>query len=301
MASINPRQVEAFRAVMITGGMTAAAELIGVTQPAVSRLVRDFEGKLKLTLFDRRGNQITPTADAIALMAEVDRSFLGLSRILDLAQALRSQAAGSLRIVALPALAAGVLPRFVALFLKERPQVRAAIHGMTSHMVVEAVAAGQADVGYAVGSWDRPGFTFKPLPSPAVVVLPKEHRLASRKVVGANDLAGERLVGIAAGTLFRSRIDAALADVPRETVVETPWTQSACIMVEAGLGVGIVDVFSAAEFQDRGLVARRFVPEIDTGVLELHTRHGAVTKLAETFAAEFRAHLARVSQGALPE
>jgi DNA-binding transcriptional LysR family regulator len=300
MPSINPRQVEAFRAVMITGGMTPAAELIGISQPAVSRLIRDFEATLKLALFERRGNQISPTADAIALMAEVDRSFLGLSRISELATALRSEVAGSLRLAALPALAAGVLPRFVSKFLAQRPQVRASIQGMSSHMVIEAVAAGQADVGYAVGSWDRPGFTFTGLPSPAVVVLPKAHRLAARLVIEAKDLADERLIGIAAGTLFRSRIDAALADVTRTIVVETPWTQSACLMVEEGLGIGIVDVFSAAEFHDRDLVARRFVPEIDTGLLELHTRHRALTTLAETFSKEFRAHLAQVSTKALP-
>ena len=47
---LNPRQLEAFRAVMLTGGMTAAAEMIRVTQPAMSRLIRDLQRSLDLKL-----------------------------------------------------------------------------------------------------------------------------------------------------------------------------------------------------------------------------------------------------------
>ena len=54
---LNPRQVEAFRAVMTTGSVTSAAITMHVTQPAVSRLIRDLEVTLKLALFERRGNR----------------------------------------------------------------------------------------------------------------------------------------------------------------------------------------------------------------------------------------------------
>jgi DNA-binding transcriptional LysR family regulator len=58
---LNHRQVEAFRAVFQTGSMTAAGALMGVTQPAVSRLVRDFEAEIKIPLFDRKGGRISAT------------------------------------------------------------------------------------------------------------------------------------------------------------------------------------------------------------------------------------------------
>jgi hypothetical protein len=76
---INARQVEAFRAVMVTGGMTAAAELLNVTQPGVSRLVRSFELAVGFRLFERRGNQITPTAEAVSLLRGLEYSVSGLS------------------------------------------------------------------------------------------------------------------------------------------------------------------------------------------------------------------------------
>ena len=94
---MNLRQVEAFRAVMLTGQMTTAAELMSVTQPAVSRLIRDFEHATRLRLFVRRGNQITPTQEAVTLWKEVDRAFIGLSRIATVADEIARQAAGARR------------------------------------------------------------------------------------------------------------------------------------------------------------------------------------------------------------
>ncbi|WP_245333904.1 LysR family transcriptional regulator, partial [Bradyrhizobium guangdongense] len=74
MARINSRQVEAFRAMMLTGSVTEAAKLMVVTQPAVSRLLRDFQALLKMELFERRGTGLVPTAAAMALYTEVERS-----------------------------------------------------------------------------------------------------------------------------------------------------------------------------------------------------------------------------------
>ncbi|HRK19420.1 MAG TPA: LysR family transcriptional regulator, partial [Hyphomicrobiaceae bacterium] len=61
MASLNPRQIEAFRMVMLRGSITAAAQMLNVSQPAVSRLIRDLEVRSGLALFERHGNHLLPT------------------------------------------------------------------------------------------------------------------------------------------------------------------------------------------------------------------------------------------------
>ncbi len=117
------RQFDAFRAVMMTGGMTAAAEVMRITQPAVSRLISDLEYNLKLRLFERRGNQINPTPEATALMAEVERSYLGLEHVKAFARDLRLARAGSLRIARCRR-SLGFLPFLVARFRESRPACR---------------------------------------------------------------------------------------------------------------------------------------------------------------------------------
>src|SRR6201994_2843499 len=123
MARINSRQVEAFRATMLTGSVTEAAALMKVTQPAVSRLLRDLQALLKMELFERRGTGLVPTAAAMALYTEVERSFVGLERITAAAEEIRYRRIGALKVAALPALVNGYLPRVIGGFLKERPNL----------------------------------------------------------------------------------------------------------------------------------------------------------------------------------
>ncbi|PZQ36834.1 MAG: transcriptional regulator, partial [Pseudomonas putida] len=127
------RQIEAFRAIIIGGSMSTAAGIMGITQPAISRLIRDLEHETRLNLFERTGGRLIATGDAMALYREVDRSFQGLERILDLARDLRERRGGSLRVAALPGLANGFLPSFAARFLGSRPNLNMSLHGMNSH------------------------------------------------------------------------------------------------------------------------------------------------------------------------
>src|SRR5476649_2047572 len=83
---LNPRQLEAFRKVMVTGSMTIAAEMLKISQPAVSRLIKDFEQTLQVRLFRREGNRLIPGAEARRLFSEVDRFYQGIERVERVAQ-----------------------------------------------------------------------------------------------------------------------------------------------------------------------------------------------------------------------
>ena len=108
---LNPRQIEAFRTVIVTGGITAAAQALNVTQPAVTRLIQDLQYALGLPLFVKRGARLVPTNEALSLYREVERQFVGLERIENAARNLREGRAGSLRVAALPAFNVGFLPQ----------------------------------------------------------------------------------------------------------------------------------------------------------------------------------------------
>ncbi|MCY1745029.1 MULTISPECIES: LysR substrate-binding domain-containing protein [Ensifer] len=284
---MNLRQVEAFRTVMLTGKMTAAAELMSITQPAVSRLIRDFEIDTKLKLFDRRGNQLTPTREALTLLREVERAYVGLSRIKAFAEEIGRQNAGMLRIAAMPALANGIMPRFLARFLRDRPNVHASLNGIPSSLVIEAVASGQVDLGFADGPLDRPGFRIETRPIPAVVAVPTGHRLAETQNIMPADLADERMITLEPGTLFAMRVEVALAGVPRSSTLETRLSHTALTLVSEGAGIAIIDPSSATEFRGRGVVVRPFGIFVDAGFLAIRLDHGAENALAERFVREF--------------
>jgi DNA-binding transcriptional LysR family regulator len=266
MARINSRQVEAFRAMMLTGSVTEAAKLMAVTQPAVSRLLRDFQALLKMELFERRGSGLVPTASATALYMEVERSFVGLERIAAAAEEIRSRRTGTLRIAALPALSNGYLPRLAGGFLKQRPNLNLAFFGVISPIVIDWVLNHQCDIGFAEVPIAHSGLPSVRLPAlPRVAILPAGHPLAVKATLEPRDFEGETFVSLSAGSSSRHLIDQAFHrdDVRRVLRVETSLSEIMCGMVSSGLGVAICDPFTAQEFESRGVVVRRFLPRID--------------------------------------
>lgn len=281
--SLLNRQIEAFRAVMLTGGMTPAATTLHITQPAVSRLIRDLELDLRLELFRRRGNQITPTPEAQALFSEVERSFLGLEHLRDYAAELSGTRSGSLRVASLPAMALGFLPKHIAQLCATRPNLSILLDGMPSHAVLERVAGGQFDVGFAALPADRPSVILRPLKAAAVVVLPIAHPLAERAAISTADLQGERIILLGRGSYFRHSIETALGPLAQNQSIETPLSAIACAMVREGLGVTIVDPFSAASFEGWGVTVRPFTPALDVGFALVIPRNRPLSKLAQDF------------------
>ncbi|MGA2083476.1 MAG: LysR substrate-binding domain-containing protein [Holophaga sp.] len=290
---LNSRQVEAFRAVMVNGGMTAAADSLYITQPAVSRLIKDLEDDLGLCLFDRRGNMIVPTAEAHALLTEVERSFVGLEALRAYADNLRGARTGSLRIAAIAAMATKLLPRFLASFCRERPEVRILLSGHPSHRVVEGVAGGQFDLGVSSISPERPSVVYTTINGYLMVVLPAHHRLAKLKQIEAPDLAGESIIMLGSRSPLNRIVENALRSVTYRRAIETSYTISACVLASSGAGVTIVDHISAQEFAEQSAVVLPFVPRINAEWHIVHSSHRPMSRLALQFITEFKDYIAR--------
>jgi len=294
MPQPNFRQIEAFRHLMITGSATAAARMMGVTQPAVSRLLRDLQDDLKLTLFERNGPRLVPTAEGSALYAEVERSFIGLDRIRLAAEDIRTRRTGVLRVAALPALNNGFLPRFAGRFAAARPKLDFALFGLISPLVVDWVANRQCDIGLAEMPIAHPNLMSYPMPSMArVAIMPEGHRLARKSVLTPRDFAGEAFVSLKLGSASRHRIDAVFAErgVARELRVETHLSEIMCGLVSSGCGVAICDPFTAGEFAGRGVVSRPFRPRIPFDFNVLLPPGQSLSGIAAEFVDELRQHI----------
>src|SRR5688572_6391852 len=111
---MNIRQIEAFHAVIETGSATRAAERLGITQPAVSKLLKSFTDDCGFLLFQRKGGQLVPTREAQILAGEVTKVFNGARRIKEVARAVREHEWGEISIAAPPAFAVRFLPRVLA-------------------------------------------------------------------------------------------------------------------------------------------------------------------------------------------
>jgi DNA-binding transcriptional LysR family regulator len=300
MPRVNLRQVEAFRAVMLSGSVTAAAGIMGVTQPAVSRLIRDLQLVLKIPLFDKRGTGLVPTAAATALYTEVERSFTGLDRIAAAAEEIRTRRTGMLRVAALPALSNGFMPRFAGRFLRERPNLDLTLFGVISPLVVDWVLNLQCDLGFAEVPIAHAGLPMVAMPAlPRVAVLPEGHRLCANTSLRPRDFEGETFISLTPASPGRHFIDRVFAEqgVSRVLRVETSLSEIMCGLVSSGLGVAVCDPFTAAEFARRGVVARPFLPRIDFEFAAVFPPQRTPSAIAREFVDVFAGEVRAMAQG----
>lgn len=283
---MNLKQLDAFRAVMISGSVTNAAEHLHVSQPAVSRLIADLEASVGFSLFVReKGSALAPTSEAESFYQEVDRNFAGLSALKRAAEDIRNFRSGQLRIASLPALAMGFLPAVIQKFHAKHPFVTVQLQTRSSSTVRQWVAAQQFDLGLARPG-EYPGVSACPFASiSGVCIFPPGHPLRRLTVVRPKDLANEPFISLSLEDLSRSRIDRAFenAGVSRKIVVETQYAATICGLVLKGVGVSIINPITAMDFIERHLEARRFEPEIQFEYMLYFPQHKPLSRLAESF------------------
>jgi DNA-binding transcriptional LysR family regulator len=259
------RQIEAFRAVMLRGSVSGAAQLMNLTQPAVSRLVRDMEQTLGLQLFDRQGGQVIPNAEAILLQQEVALSFISLGRIERTALDLRRARRGTLRISAMAGPALSFLPRLVARFATEHPDTFVSIQNNFGATTLERVSLRQFDLGMAYVQPDYPGVEIEPIAGlEALCALPADHLLAGQAVIRLEDLRDQPLLSLGQQSRMGQRLEAMLriAGIEAPAVAEATASETLCSLAAEGMGIALIDPFTGAAMRNPRLRIRRFAPSI---------------------------------------
>lgn len=285
---MNPKEIEAFRAVMLSGSMTVAARDIHTTQPNVSRLIAHLEYQLDMKLFERAGNKLTATDEAVAFFKEVERYYLGLKTLKDTARNIKQFGAGRLRVATAPALSGGFLSRVVQHFSEKYPGVTLSIRTNHSANVEHLIASQLCDVALAVyvgHNIQNAVVAEKVADMRGVCVLPPGHRLAAAKAVKAIDLAGENFISLSHHDGLRERVDAVFdaKRVDRKILLETEYLSSICNMVVHGMGVSVVNPIVARDYVNDGIVIKPFTPNVDFPIFMLSPSHRPTGILASAF------------------
>ncbi|KCV10458.1 transcriptional regulator, LysR family [Bordetella holmesii 04P3421] len=143
---LNLRQIEAFKAVIEHGTVSQAATVLGVSQPAVSKLLTHLEADSGLKLFDRVRGKLAPTTQGMRLYREIDRVFNGLRQVEQAVESIRRAEQRTLNVGVLPALAAPFIRRVTMQFLARHPDVRVSIQSRGSLFLADWLATRHIDV-----------------------------------------------------------------------------------------------------------------------------------------------------------
>lgn len=290
---MNIRQMEVFWAVMRTGTVTGAAKFLGLSQPAVSKILQHTEDLIDMKLFSRRGGKLYPTREAQDLFALTESIFDTVEQMQRAVHDLQRGHAGRLQVAVLASIATTFLQAPIARFLAERPNVTFSVKILTSYEIVTRVARNQVDLGVLYGPIPDP--TLHSLDLADIDVICAVHAsspLARLAEVTPRALSAERLISFNLTSPWAARVAAAFEQtgVPFHIGVECNHPSMAMSLVESGVGVALLPgaFIGGQDFPD----VRRlpFAPRVS---IRLHAvyREERLSRLATSFIDEMRASL----------
>lgn len=278
------KSLEAFHAVIKTGTVTAAADFLGSSQPALSRLLSSLEESLGFALFYREKARLYPTEEALILADEVEKTMASIGRFSSLAKNIKHVDSGKIVIAAPNSFISGPLAEVIAKFMADFPRVQVTIEAQNPKIIREQVALKQVDCGFIQLPDDAANLISYPIMTGKLqCVVHKDSDLSNRLLLSPDDLSNEPLVLLGKGRFSRININNAFtkAKVKPKVRLETHSVASACAFVRLGIGTAIVNNRLAKQYLDSRLVLVDFKPdiEVDYGfVVSAHTPMNRLTK-----------------------
>ncbi len=259
--SIESFRLAVFRVVAERLNFTQAAELLHVSQPAVTSHVKALEQELGARLFERAAGavRLTPAGERLQIYAlEVNR--LAQQALRDIGS-LNGEERGRLRLGASTTIAQYLLPRLLGEFVQLHPRVDLSVVSANTAQIVARLLAGESDLGLIEGpAGSNDVKVDKFVDDEIAVIVPASHPFAALPPPGASlaDLAEEPLLMREPGSGTRRVVENALRDVGIATrdlriVMELDSTEAIKSGVEAGLGVGFVSRWALRDPQTRSV------------------------------------------------
>lgn len=287
------RQLEALKALSDHGSITRAAVALGVSQPAVSRLLGDLAASLGFSLYYRHGGCLHLTQEARVLIPEIRRVVEGMQYISAVGRNLPKQKAGHLRIACLPGFATSHLPHVVSTFISKRPDITVTIEPDRPERIVKWVIGEQYDCGITDSFEGHPAIEGRTLDIRSVCIFPTGHWLSRLDVITPRDLGDEKLIHDRPDSpYYRSLANAfSAAGVEIDPVVVTRQFTCACELVCRGVGVSIVSVLDAETYIGKGVSYRPFEPDIPHKLSLVRPNHQRPSLLTMEFLSMFEESL----------
>jgi LysR family hca operon transcriptional activator len=287
MGSMELRHLRYFVAVAEEKSITVAAKRrLRTAQPSLSRQLRELETEVGARLMTRSASGIELTAAGRTFL---DHARLALAQVEAAAAAARRAAHPEERTLALGFLSGCEpewLPGVMHVLREELPGIEVAISSKHSPQLAEGLATGKLDAAFLRPEERYPDLVYKLLArEPLVVVLPSDHRLASRKAIALNDLAGETFIGMAEqAPVLRSITEDYIrrSGIDLKPTHQVEYLSMAMSLVASTRGVVLLPSF-ARNFLTRSVISRPLAGEAPSIDLVLGYHKANNSPLLKTF------------------
>ncbi|PTM41440.1 LysR substrate-binding domain-containing protein [Bosea sp. 124] len=282
---LNLRQVEAFKAVIEFGTVSRAAEIMNISQPAMSKLIAHLEEDTGLRLFDRVKGRLAPTRRGMRLYEEIDRIFAGVRQVENAVEAIRRDEQSRLLIGVMPALSGSFIQQATSRFLASQPNVFCSVQSRSSQWIADGLVTRKLDVGLIIAPIDNPYIVAEPLMAhPVVCILPLDHPLTANSVITPGDLDGVPFVSFDPESHTSRRVAQVLDahGVAPNVVMVVNVSPTLCEFVAAGVGVSLVHPLIVGSLRDK-VAIRRFEPTLQFDFQICRIRDSRNARLVDAF------------------
>ncbi len=246
--------IQAFLAVSETGSFSRAADLLCITQPAISKRIQSLEHTLGVTLFDRVGKGVRLTEAGLALLPSSQRIVGEITESERIISNLRKTTRGILSLATSHHIGLHRLPHVLHDYSASYPDVELKVSFMDSEQACQQIIAGDIELAIiTLPDEADERLEMKPLwNDPLSLVVSKRHPLAVTERPALRQLLQYSAVLPAQGTYTRKLIDQALhLDDAVKILLETHYLETIKAMVQAGLGWSMLPL----SMLDRSLVS----------------------------------------------
>lgn len=247
---MSDRRLQVFHTVAGVLSFTRAAELLHMTQPAVTHQIRQLEEEFNARLFDRSNNRISLTAAGEQVMDYADRILVLYDEMQESVKALTGDRTGLVTLGASTTIAEYMLPGLLGGFRQRFPEVQIRLRVANTDAVVAMVADNSIELGVVEGEVDNQLLRVAQCHRDELfVIVPPDHALATQGRVTPDDLLAYPFIHREEGSGTRSVIEHYLADQGvGENDLNRPFelgsTEAIKGAVQAGVGLSIVSGFT---------------------------------------------------------
>jgi DNA-binding transcriptional LysR family regulator len=279
--------LRAFLAIMETGSFHKAAEIVNLSQPALSRRIKQLEATIGAPLLERTTRKVTPTTVGRDLQPLLQRLLDELeTSVLSMSETGKLQH-GQVTIACVPTAAFYFLPRVIRRFHTQHPKIRIRILDLSAGEGLRSVANGECEFGISMLGSADPDVTFTPLvEDPFGLACHRDHPLARTRKVRWSDLAEHLLIGVSRNSGNRTILDHALANlnVRLNWFYEVNHLSTSLGLVEAGVGISVLPRLATPQEDHPKIVTRAIIdPTVVRTIGIVERRNGRLSPAATKF------------------
>lgn len=281
------RQIQAFHAIIETGTVTGAAALLGISQPGISNLLAQLERETRLKLFDRTHGRLVATPEADLLFHEVDTVVRGLDHVTQTVTDLQNKQAGQLQIASQHSISFGFMPKLIAQFARERPDMTISFQSQYSPKIQEWVQAGLFEIGICELPLLHDTLQAIPLRVDTLLAMPADSPLARFDVLTPALLEGAPFIVMGPEHMTHRRLREAFdnAGISLKARVHSHLFKNLLDFVKEGMGVALLDPFVLNYDNEGGIVTRPFYPAIQMDMAVITSKARPLSTIGQDFLA----------------